>query len=464
MSTPPILDLTALPERVREALKSWRNELTDDGLLEECLLYHRACRRHATRRAANDALLEEGIATLRSFHPDGAALLNIHFFGQRRAVDHAADLHISLANFYRRLEKMINQLASVLFRLEQEARRQRHFNLETRISGVSAVPLVGVAAPLLALQTLLTDPTSLPIVSIEGIGGIGKSTLAAALLRSLENDIRIDDFGWISASPATFEFAGILRPIGSPILSAADVIRALLQQLLPEVAAQPGILPEKALALLRTHLKAAPHLIAIDNFDTVEDKEILLSLLQSLAAPTRFVLTSRHQISFQRGIQIFPVHELNEADTLAFIRQAASWQGLYEVATAGDDELRPIHATVGGNPQALLLVVGQLHFHALELVLTDLRQVHTLPVENLYQFIYRRSWQLLDEDARTLLQQLAGGSAGSTLELHSSSLTAALEQLLRLYLVMNTGNWRQARYSIHNLTRSFLQEQALRWR
>lgn len=70
------------------------------------------------------------------------------------------------------------------------------------------------------------------------------------------------------------------------------MIRALLQQLLPEVAAKTGIQLNTGVALLRTHLNAAPHLIVIDNFDTVEDKEMLLSLLQSLSAPTRFVLTS----------------------------------------------------------------------------------------------------------------------------------------------------------------------------
>lgn len=137
-----------------------------------------------------------------------------------------------------------------------------------------------------------------------------------------------------------------------------------------------------------------PHLIVIDNLETIADVEGLLPTLQTLAAPTKFVLTSRKSLYSEPNIYHFTVPELSTANALRLIQQEAAWSNLPVLATSLEAELLPIVQTVGGNP-ALRLVIGQMHVHALETDLKELRERRGT-TENLYSFIYRHAWDNLD--------------------------------------------------------------------
>jgi hypothetical protein len=141
------------------------------------------------------------------------------------------------------------------------------------------------------------------------------------------------------------------------------------------------------------------------------------------------------------------------------------------LAAASDAELWPIYETVGGNPLAVLLVVGQTHLHRLDIVLHDLAVARGASVENLYTFIYRRAWEALDETSRLALLAMPlvninGDSfdyIATLSDLPPAALTSALQRLITLNLVNSVGDLHQRRYSIHGLTRSFLIEQVVRW-
>ncbi len=136
-----------------------------------------------------------------------------------------------------------------------------------------------------------------------------------------------------------------------------------------------------------------------------------------------------------------------------------------------DADLRPIIATVGGNPLALLLVVGLTHVHSLTVVLRHLREARGLPAENLYTYIYRQAWDALDERHRqVLLAMPLTALRGETLEFVAAicdlplAVTAdVLHRLYMLNLVTAGGDLHRRRYAIHSLTRTFLQEQVARW-
>ena len=144
---------------------------------------------------------------------------------------------------------------------------------------------------------------------------------------------------------------------------------------------------------------------------------------------------------------------------------------MHDVAIAPEDTLLHIHEVAGGNPLALKLLVGQMHTLSLSRVVDDLRQARGQKVEELYRFIYWRSWQLLSEDARRvlaimpLLAESGGGLAqiGALSELHEESLAAALTQLVRLCLVNVRDTVEARRYCIHRLTESFLLNEVLKW-
>jgi DNA-binding MarR family transcriptional regulator len=95
-------------------------------------------------------------------------------------------------------------------------------------------------------------------------------------------------------------------------------------------------------------------------------------------------------------------------------------------------------------------------------------------VEQLYHYIYWQAWTQLDTAAQQalLLMPLVTESGGDLDYLTSMAAAAglsaitvsdALERLVALSLVDSRGGLHERRYTIHALTRTFLQEQVLKW-
>ncbi|MCB0023369.1 MAG: hypothetical protein KDD91_10090, partial [Caldilinea sp.] len=109
--------------------------------------------------------------------------------------------------------------------------------------------------------------------------------------------------------------------------------------------------------------------------------------------------------------------------------------------------------------------------HSLPAILHDLATVNSRKVESLYTFIYRRAWDNLDEPGRRLLLAMPlTDSLGADLDflaavsaLEEDELRHALDALVMLNLIDARGALQHRRYSIHSLTRTFLQEQVAKW-
>jgi hypothetical protein len=207
----------------------------------------------------------------------------------------------------------------------------------------------------------------------------------------------------------------------------------------------------------------------VDNLETMTDVASLLPTLRQLAGPSKFILTSRER-NYPGAVYHYVLPELGEADALLLVRHEAGQSNVTALVEATDDELRPIYQTVGGNPLALRLVVGQAHVHDLPEILDELRAARGR-AEALYEFIYRRAWEHLDEAARQALLAMPlippGGGRFEDLAAFSGMekgpLRAALERLVARHLVDVRGPLGARRYSIHGLTRSFLEEAIALW-
>ncbi len=436
----------SLPLRVADALKHWHAIDATDGMFDDLLLFRQASRQDGTPRHANNVLLRQALAALRRHYPASADLLELRYL-DGWAVDRVAiALNFGESTIYRRQHQAIVQLAATLAELEAKAWQGRAERIEQRLDSTTHTHLVGIERQLEQLAAMVVEARPPWILSIEGIGGIGKTALADALVRRLGQRLAFDDVAWASAQPAILDAHGAIRAKERPALSAASLVQTLLQQLAPADA--PGVLgrPEAALAMLHTRLKDAPHLVVVDNLETLADLEALLPTLRKLANPSKFLLTSRKRLIGEHDIYLYPVPELVEADALALVRLAAAHHNVAGLSAVGDDALHPLYAAVGGNPLALLLLVGQLHMHDLESILHDLTAARGAPIENLYTFIYRRAWDNLDPLARRVL------------------LTMSLVKVGGDYLVNPAGDVQRRRYTIHSLTRSFLHEQVARWK
>ena len=132
-------------------------------------------------------------------------------------------------------------------------------------------------------------------VSLEGLGGMGKTALARAVAFALAEDSDFDGIAWISARQTWLNDRGAIETTPDAATSLADIVARLATQLgFVELA---GLSAADKLDRLAGFLKSTRQLIVIDNLESVSDVELLLPALMPLARPTRFLLTSRQTLS-----------------------------------------------------------------------------------------------------------------------------------------------------------------------
>ncbi|MGC8781050.1 MAG: NB-ARC domain-containing protein [Anaerolineae bacterium] len=456
---------------VHEALKLWSKEPAAGSPLAHLALVRREMIAGNVRRATNQALLA-GLHRLALTHPDDALLLRTRFVEGRAVAAVAHERHVAEATVYKLQREALGRLAAALLAMEQEATAEREAMLNGRLPPATYDRLFGVESHLEVLRRLLLAADGPALISIEGLGGIGKTALAHRLVHELSRtDHTFADFGWVSAQQRFFLATEGIRLIEEPVLTAEGLVEALVVQLLDNAAEIGSLAPQRALYVLEARLRRAPHLIVVDNLETVTDVENLLPLLGRLAGPSRFLITSREAFAGPAGVYHFAVPELSERAALELVRHEAWLHNLPHVAAASDEELRPIYATVGGNPLALRLVAGQLQILPLDQVLENLREARGRRTEELYNFIYRSAWQRLPAAAQDVLMLMPlfahTGADMAALrrvsDLEEDALVEALSYLARLSLINVSGDLRARRYSIHRLTETFLLKEVIKW-
>ena len=399
-----------------------------------------------------------------------ASVLQRRFFDGLSAAQTAVGLSMAESTVFRKQREAIGHLAQLLYAEEELARAERLAHFYQRLEAPTYQQLFGADEQVDEILVTLESPASPWIVLLEGIGGIGKTSLADKIIRRAIQRRSFANFGWVTARRSLFRLDGSILPTSAPALSPEALLERLAEQLLEQPIASPYSLT-RALAQLQAQTKAQPHLIVVDNLETLNDLDALLPTLRQLVNPTKILLTSRQSLDAEPSIHSTRTRPLAAADSLALVRHEAQSRNLPLLATADDETLAPIFTTVGGNPLALRLVVGQCRRHPLETVLEDLRQARGRTVEHLYTFLYRQVWDGLDESERQVLVAMPltpedGSGLGylaSVAEASETQVHDALERLVALNVVDYRGDFQRGRYTIHSLTRTFLLEQVIRW-
>jgi hypothetical protein len=454
---------------VQETLKQWHDPSGESPLRNFRMVRNLLQKKRMPHMAVNQLLLNV-INELERTDRDSAILLHLRYLDRMETARIANRLNVSEATYFRKHSQAIELLAKLLWAEEEAAQAEFGAAVEARLELPTYEQLFGVDSYLDQLSALL-EADGLPwIVLVQGIGGIGKTVLADAFMRRAIHRLRFDNFGWVTARQSTFKLDGALVPISAQALTAETLLYALAEQILEEVLPLPFSV-ERVLPLLLAQMKAHPHLVVVDNLETIADVEMLLPTLQRLTNPSKFLLTSRQRLEGEARIFPIQLHPLPEEEALALVRHEARMRNLPTLYEAEEAELRPIYEIVGGNPLALRLVVGQSHCHALHTILSDLHTARGSSVEHLYTYIYRRAWDSLDDNERQLFltMPLAPVSGADLAFLAMASaldpgdLRDAVETLIRLNLVDHRSNLHESRYTIHSLTRTFLLEQVTLW-
>jgi hypothetical protein len=462
-------------DTLEQALKQWHRD--DEQIALDEVLPHlvrrarttRSGNRAPTRHQVANQLLLDLLETLAETDSEAAALLRRRYIDDETGFAVANSLGISESAFYRRRREALVALAEIAVTYEDEVRSSHAAKLEKRLEAATYHQLFGVTDLQARLSELLHPQSDIKMVCLTGMGGIGKTALADSLAREAIVSGEFDDLAWVSARQQQFGLLGEIQETDYPAFTAGELIVALDRQLSEGLS--PPRPAEEILSALKMRLGQSPHLIVLDNLETVADYDELFPLLGELSQFAWILLTSRVGVYEQPNVHITNLAELNPTDAAALVRDEAFRRGLGELAEAPPETMSQIYNIAGGNPLALKLIIGQVQVRSLSIVLADLNEARGRRVEALYEFIYRQAWDLLDDVARRVLLVMPLVAApGGKLEqlvgvtgLADDDLYDALDLLIRLSLVTVGGPLDERRYQIHRLTETFLHKQVTKW-
>lgn len=453
-----------IEKQVANALKVWHAPVgRSDNLLSDLLIVQQAQKAYtaiddvAAQRLATNQVLMNGIEALELQDRELAQVLQLRFVDKQKLWAVANTMAISEQTVSRLQKKGLHQLALIIETREAAQRIQHAQQMEAMLPPASYTTLFGVEQAEQALLDLLEDEDGPPVIVVTGLGGIGKTALTDKTVRTLIHRFQFHYVLWVRIEHQSLDGNG-----RNPELTFENLLSQLVAQLWPDLSEQ--LTPLQRLTKLRQAFTTLPYLVVIDNIEDQTDSAYILDQLHSLARPTKFLLTSRTQLTKQTAVFNFKLQELSQIDAIAFVRYHAQECGTNTVTAATDEDIAQIYGLTGGNPLALKLVVSLLDVLPLSEILVDLTATRTDSIEGMYRHIYQKSWQALTDNGRILLQAMplvseSGGTPdylATVSGLPKANLWSALHELHNRSLIEVRGSIHEKRYGIHRLTHSFL--------
>jgi tetratricopeptide (TPR) repeat protein len=268
----------------------------------------------------------------------------------------------------------------------------------------SCTTFIGRETELTRLLDLLSPRSAAHLISVDGIGGVGKTTLvveaAYRCLQSSQSDPSnstvpiFDIIIFTSAKELRLTPLGFLK-CQSPRRTLNDLF-CQIARVVNELEIT-GISFAEQLDRIQDTLAKYRTLLIVDNLETVTDQEDVLAFLYELPPTVKAVITTREQIIF------VPVRltSMPEQDGLSLIQQEAQEKG---VSLSDSDRLNLYQAT-GGIPVAISYAIGQL---ANGFLMQEVLQKIAHPKGNVSRFCFETSVQSFrNQPAHHLLMALA---------------------------------------------------------
>jgi hypothetical protein len=315
------------------------------------------------------------------------------------------------------------------------------------------------------LLELFSDASGPGIVSLEGMGGIGKSAVARYFVSTPQVIQQWQTIVWVSARQSILSENGQVTAVLDAIATLEDISIRLCDQLSLFSLASKA-LPER-LEGLRGVLLQQPHLIVVDNLETVEEYRQLIPALAKMAGKSRFLITSRQTLRDFGYVHTIPVKEMDEYTAYELMQGEIARRG--RSISIADASFSALYGLIGGLPLAIKFVAAQLNLLPLSTILDGFRTAQGSS-DGLYHYLYWQTWNALSNPSRSLLLSfLPADPEGEDLDflremsgLPDEVFFEALRGLDQFSLLEFVGEAEHPRYRLHRLTVTFLQTDILK--
>lgn len=301
------------------------------------------------------------------------------------------------------------------------------------------------------------------IITIDGIGGIGKTSLALEVLYecltasqnspSAQHEVqKFEAFIWTSARDRELTINDVLDTI------ARTLEYPFITQLTPE---------EKRHEISK-RLQEKSCLLIVDNFETITD-DAVHDFVLNLPEPSKCLITSR--VQSLRQARAVSLRGLAKEEALNLIKNEGVRLGIDLGALVADDRnFHRLYEATGGAPLAIRWAIGQIkqRGQSVDGVLNSLHEARG----DIFEYIFKRAWTLLSEPAQRILRIMpifAASASKAAIEaasdIHKWELDEGLGQLVELWLLEASERLDESkrRFSLHPLTRFFAYSNLLQY-
>lgn len=462
-------------EDLLEVLQTLMNEKSNIDSLGYLRRFHDlVCQEGYSYHMANKSIVDEAIHNMdagNSATQRQAQILREHYHEGLTLAQLGARYDLTADRVDRRLGLARKRLLIEIAQIDEVSRRRHRDKQFQQLAMATDKELIGPSTERKRLKDYIQQKGAPYLIAIKGLGGSGKTVQTTSVIREIIPEDLFDEFIWIDVKQKVFTPDGRRRETNQPALTLEVLVEELLQRLQSKYKNAQSISMEIALHRLREHFNKHPCLICIDNIEEAPDITALLPELERIVNPSKVIFITRVQIlSYELPIAHIEVPELSKSDALQLMRESSYLKGLHNVSNMEDEALVPVYDIVQGNPLALELLLGLINEFGIEAVLSMLREPSGTPSEELFHHIYTYDWRNLKSPANIVLSALLlvqpqGGDYAllSTItELNSTQLQSALKELIHLSLIQTAGHGSDIRYTVHGLTRSFLEQEQIR--
>ncbi|MBM7844931.1 ATP-binding protein [Herpetosiphon giganteus] len=371
-------------------------------------------------------------------------------------------LHIHPATFHRHQKQLFEHLAACLN--SQQVDHPPH-DRSKEFAKFHGQPIIGREQEQALIQRLL-EQKDIRLITLTGLGGIGKTTLALSIISLLQQSFNHGAV-FIQLSEFNNNHAA-LRAIANKLGIVELNKHSLLQQ-------------------IQEYLYTKQLLLVIDNLEHLVDFDQVIDHLIKNTVSIKILITSRTVLNLNYE-QVILINPLDFPDENIY-----NWQDIaeypairlfYQCATTADPSFQitnqnasfisQICRLVSGIPLAIEIIAAYIRYSSIEDLYTNIQQSllsinttlnnHATRHQNLHNII-DWSFQQLDSETQACFVLLGCGqsytwdyaAAQSWTQLDQTSFSRCLKQLIDRHLIQVDRSNKTTRYSMHTVVAVFIE-------